>query len=141
MSYASKTKVPIDRTRSEIERLVTHRGASQFFSASDLEKATAVIGWTIDARMVRLTVPMPERRNRQSEQALMQAWRARWRAVLLVVQAKFEAIDAGISTFEREFLADTVMADGTTVGDWASPQLESMYASGKMPKLLGMGPS
>jgi len=65
-----------------------------------------------------------------------QACRTRWRAILLILKAKFEAISAGITTVEREFLSDTVMANGDTVGQWIQPQLEAMYQSGTMPLLL-----
>lgn len=153
--YASKTEVPIERTRTEIERLVVLKGAGQFMSAADFEGGRAIVGWTSGGRMVRLAVPLPDPKDKrfvhprtrhgfsyrqypsQRQRELWeQACRARWRAVLLIVKAKFEAIDAGVSTFEREFLADTVMADGQTIGEWVAPQLESMYATGRMPRLL-----
>ncbi len=53
-----------------------------------------------------------------------------------VVKAKLEAVEAGISTLEREFLADIVLPSGQTFGAWAAPQLESAYANGRMPALL-----
>ncbi len=161
MSYASTTSVPIERTRLQIEELLRDRGASQFISAFDHERGSAIIGWTMGGRMVRLAVPLPRpdqdefvfrmyrgKPNRWGRQLPKeaqrtrweQACRTRWRAILLILLAKFEAIEAGISTFEREFLADTVMADGHTVGQWIQPQLESMYATGVMPRLLpGLG--
>lgn len=159
--YASKTEVPIERTRSQIEQLVVAKGAGQFMSAANFESGRAIVGWTSGGRMVRLAVPLPSpkedrfihRRTRhgfswrtlptsRQRELWEQACRSRWRAVLLIVKAKFEAIDAGVSTFEREFLADTVMADGQTIGEWVAPQLESMYATGRMPLLLpGLGES
>jgi hypothetical protein len=159
VSYASQTSVPIERTRLQIETLVREKGATQFMSAFDHEHGSAIIGWTLAGRMVRLQVPLPAPNEKrfvyktfrgsvswrewpQEKQRLLweQACRARWRAILLIMLAKFEAVEAGISTFEREFLSDTVMADGTTVGDWVQPQIDTMYATGRMPKLLpGLG--
>ena len=55
---------------------------------------------------------------------------------MLIVKAKLEAIEAGISTIEREFLADVVMPNNQTVGQWLAPQIEQVYLSGKMPPLL-----
>jgi hypothetical protein len=155
VSYAAGTTVPIERTRIAIEDLVKEKGASQFMSAFDHEKGRALIGWTMAGRMVRLIVPLPDptekrfkhRRTRsgwawkelpkeKQRQLWDQACKSRWRAILLIIVAKFEAIDAGISDFEREFLADTVMADGSTVGAWLQPQLQSMYATGAMPALI-----
>ena len=45
---------------------------------------------------------LPREKQRQLWE---QGCRSRWRAILLILLAKFEAIEAGISTFEREFLA------------------------------------
>ena len=64
------------------------------------------------------------------------ACRQTWRALALVVKAKLEAVDAGITVFEEEFLAHIVLPDGRTVGQFTLPQVESAYLTGKMPKLL-----
>lgn len=154
--YAKGTSVPVERTRAEIERLLGQHGAGQFMSATDAERGTAIIGWTMGGRMVRLSVPLPKPNAPEFTQRLWkgkplsysrvpadvararweQACRTRWRSVLLIIKAKFEAISSGISSVEREFLADMVMANGQTLGTWVAPQLETMYASGRMPLLL-----
>ncbi len=159
MSYASGTSVPIERTEMQIRDLVKQKGATQFMAAFDHEHGRAIIGWTLEGRMVRLAVPLPAPDEQRfthrtyrgaytygqwpkEKQRLLweQACRARWRAILLIMVAKFEAVEAGISTLEREFMADTLMADGSTVGAWLEPQLKDMYLNGSMPRLLpGMG--
>lgn len=159
MSYAKDTEVPVEKSRVELERLVAKNGAGQFMSAFDHGRGMAQVGWTMKGRMVRLSIPLPKKDEKRflhrrtgygwsyrtlpkekQEQLWEQACRSRWRAILLIVKAKFEAVEAGVSTFEREFLADTVMADGSTIGEWIQPQLEAMYTSGHMPALLpGMG--
>jgi len=159
MNYAHDTSAPVEKSRAEIERLVVKHGAGQFMSAYDHARGLAQVGWTMHGRMVRLSIPLPLRDEEQFKhrrtaygfswrelpkekqiQRWEQACRSRWRAILLIVKAKFEAVDAGVSTFEHEFLANTVMADGATIGEWIQPQLEAMYASGRMPALLpGMG--
>jgi len=65
--------------------------------------------------------------------------RQRWRALLLSIKAKLEAVDAGISTIEQEFLPFVVMPDGRTFSDHVLPQIESIASTGKMPKLLTAG--
>ena len=72
----------------------------------------------------------------QQEEAYEQAVRQRWRALALVVKAKLEAVEAGISIFEREFFSDIVLPDGRTVGEYVLPQVEESYRSGLMPPLL-----
>jgi hypothetical protein len=125
--YASRTRVPADRTRLEIEALMRKRGADQFFSGGDLDRA--MLAFRLNGRQIRFSLPLG---RRLSEQAL----RARWRAMLLVIKAKLQAIDIGILTIEDAFLADTVLPDRQTVADYMMPQLESAYASGRMPPLL-----
>lgn len=68
-----------------------------------------------------------------------QATRERWRAVLLLVKAKLEIVALGLSSVEKEFLADLVLSDGRRVHDALKAPIESMYATGKMPPLLGTG--
>ena len=54
----------------------------------------------------------------------------------MVIKAKLEAVESGISIFEEEFLAHLVLPDGKTVGQFMLPQVEAAYETGKMPKLL-----
>lgn len=74
--------------------------------------------------------------------AYEQEIRRRWRSLLLVVKAKLTAVADGISTVEREFLADLVIPTGQTLAEWLAPQLEAAYAHGGVPALLpGTEPS
>lgn len=146
--YAEDTKVPIERSRAEIERVLTRYGADQFVSGWD--QLHSMIGFRLGGRVVRLVVPMPDRTERaithteaggrrspaQAEIAYQQACRQRWRALKLVLNAKLEAVAAGITSIEREFLADLVLPSGQTIGDWAGPQLEAIYSRGDIPALL-----
>jgi hypothetical protein len=126
--YASRTKVPADRTRLEIEVLMRKRGADQFMSGQDNDGA--VLAFRLNGRHLRFTLPLGKG---LTEQRI----RSRWRALLLVIKAKLEAIDIGILTVEDAFLADIVLPDRQTVAEVMRPQIEAAYASGKMPPLLG----
>jgi hypothetical protein len=146
--YAARTDVPADRSRGEIERLLFRYGATAF--QYGWEGDTAAIGFKLADRYVRILLPMPDRADpafRQSEggrrrsaetqqRAYEQAVRQRWRALVLIIKAKLEAIASGITTLEREFLADVVMPNNETVGQWLQPQIEAAYQSGRMPPLL-----
>jgi len=66
--------------------------------------------------------------------------RRRWRALLLVIKAKLEAVSSGISTLEREFLADVVLPNSKTVSEWLGPQMQALHQSGQMPTALIEGP-
>lgn len=139
--YARWTRVPVAQTRAEIERMLTRYGARQFFSGWDSDARAAVVGFAVLAddghpRQVRLRLPLPDPKAERSEQRRAQAERAAWRALLLVIKAKLEAVASGISTIEREFLADLMLPDGRTLGEWAAPQIAAIYATGSMPGLL-----
>ncbi len=61
----------------------------------------------------------------------------RWIILLaLVIKAKLEAVETGITMFDEEFLAHIVLPNGNTVGQFMLPQVESTYNSGAMPPLL-----
>ena len=55
---------------------------------------------------------------------------------MLVIKAKLEAVTAGISTIETEFLANIVPPNNTTAGEWILPQIDQAYRNGAMPPLL-----
>lgn len=151
MSYAEKTSVSVSRTKAEIEELVQKYGADQFVSG--YKGDTAVIGFSMGGRQIRFLLPLPNkgdreywytpgRGQRRTEEGAYTAWeqacRSRWRALYLIVKAKLEAVDAGISTVEREFFYDVVLPDGRTAGEWMAPQIEAAYQTGEMPAMLPM---
>ena len=125
MAYAEKTTVSVARTKANIEELVQTHGAEQFVSG--YKANMAVIGFTMSGRQIRFLLPLPDksakefwytpgRGQRRADDAAHTAWeqacRSRWRALYLIVKAKLEAVEAGISTVEREFLYDIVLPDG-----------------------------
>jgi hypothetical protein len=149
-TYAKNTQVSVDRSRAEIERILSRYGAVGFVSGWQRNPSIAVIGFQIDGRMVKIQLPLPDanakefqrtetgrpRARATAEKAWEQSCRQRWRALCLIVKAKLEAVDAGISTIEREFLADVVLPDGTTLGEWVAPQMDAIVRDRAMPPLL-----
>ncbi len=115
------------------------------------EATVAFVAFRYEAWNIQLRVPMPPKEDftytptgqarHQStiDKEHAQALRQRWRALHLVIQAKFEAIDCGITTFEEEFLAHIVTPTGLTVGQYALPKLKEAIETGKMPKALIAG--
>lgn len=149
MAYAEKTSVSVAKSKADIEELIQKAGASQFVSG--FKEGMAVIGFSLSDRQIRFVLPLPdkqdksfwytpERRNKRSEEQAYVAWeqacRSRWRALYLIIKAKLEAVESGISTVEREFFYDVVLPDGKTIGEWMAPQLEEAYRTGSMPSML-----
>ena len=80
------------------------------------------------------------RRTPQAAQnAHEQAERQAWRALVLVIRAKLEAVEAGITTIEQEFLADMVLPGDVTVSEALLPRLDEALNTGRMPGLLPGG--
>jgi hypothetical protein len=89
--------------------------------------------------VVRFVITQPKGGMPQKREA---EERRLWRALLLVLKAKFEAIDSGITTFDHEFLAHLVTSTGATVADAIAPQLDrALAADGGVALALPAGPS
>lgn len=146
--YAKNTNVSSELSRLEIERILVKYGADNFAYAT--AKGQALIGFTMYNRQVKFILPLPmiedfsftptgrERTENSKFEAWEQACRQRWRALKLVIQAKLEAVECGISVFEDEFMSNIVLPGGQTVGDFMKPQIEQAYLKGEVPKMLPM---
>lgn len=137
--YANKTKVPANQTRNEIETLLTKAGASGFIYGSVAEKA--MVGFEMQGWRLRFMLPMPHKTRSMNDNQVAAETRRRWRALLLVLKAKLEAVNSGIVEFQREFLPFIVVRGNETVGDQIVPNLGATLAAGELPPLLGPGPS
>jgi len=147
--YAERTTVTSEKSRNEIEATLRRYGATSF--AYGWTSDGAQIGFHLGNRAIRFNLPMPDRgadefrftptrRTRRSpaewEAAYEQAVRQRWRGLALVIKAKLEAVEAGITTLEEEFLAHIALPSGSTVGEWLRPQLDEAYSNNRMPQLM-----
>lgn len=146
--YAAGTEVNVDRSRIEIERTLVRFGASGFLYGWNQD--AHVLGFSHAGRQIKYVLPMPDkaefrltatgqkRTTSTIESAYEQAIKERWRALALLVKAKLASVEAGISSFENEFLSNTVLPGGATVGQWLLPQLEDAYTQNRVPPLLPM---
>jgi len=152
--YAKDTQVSAEKSRGEIERTLSRYGADSFMYGWSPEGA--VIAFRCNGRHIRFVVTMPDKTDPEftmyyrgtvnkvqverdaatAEKLWEQATRQRWRALALVIKAKLEAVESGISTFEAEFMSNTMLPDGRTVAEWMEPQIEKAYEKGVMPKAL-----
>jgi hypothetical protein len=148
-AYAQNTSVPVERSKAEIEHTLLRYGASQFVSG--WQGDAAMIGFGMHGRMIRFVLAMPPRdskeftttpggRRQRDSAAAYRAWeqacRQRWRALALVIKAKLEAVESGITSFEAEFLAATLLPGNVTVEEATRPQIEQAYKTGRVMALL-----
>jgi len=146
--YAENTQVPVDRSKAEIERILDRYGADQFMYG--IRDDAAMIMFHAHNRIVRFVIPLPDKRNKDIKQTptgrarsssmVIQEYekecRRRWRALVLSIKGKLEAVETGIMTFEEEFMANIVLPNDQTVSDFMIPQIAQAYNNGNMPKML-----
>lgn len=147
--YAQNTSVSVGRSKAEIEDLITRYGASGYMTGWQGDHA--MVQFQINGKMVRFILEVPDRdsdefrltpsgKRERSEADQFKAWeqaqRQRWRALMLVIKAKLEATESGISTFESEFMAHIVMPDGRLVSEHVIPKIEEAYEKNSNVKLL-----
>lgn len=149
-TYASSTEVTSDRSRMEIERTLTRYGADEFGYMT--KSGMAAVAFVMHARQIRFVVPLPDKTAREFtltptgkkasasavESKFEQAIRQRWRALALVVKAKLEAVEAGISEFEQEFGMHIVLPGGQTVYEHTKGWIADAYQVGQVAPLLAI---
>lgn len=145
MSFAEGTSVSVEKSRAEIEKLLSRYGASKF--ACGWDGPRVMLGFTAKGRTIRFILTMPDKSDERfrltpsrkwarSESEALAAWeqecRRGWRALALVIKAKLEAVESGIATFEDEFLAYTVLPGGQTVSEHIQPGIAAAIQSGRL---------
>lgn len=130
MPYAEKTKVPVEKSKTEIERTLARYGADRF--AYFTEAGKAIIVFEAHERRLRFDLPLPADDSDKDQRARRQ----KWRALLLCIKAKLESVASDIETFEDAFLAHVVMPDGKTVSEHTRPRIALAYKGEDMPALL-----
>lgn len=132
MSYAEGTTVSAEKSRAEIETMVTkYAGRDAEFGLMRAD-GQAVILFAAHGRRLKFIVPLPsmdeakrdagDGRSPNSkpspgrcEEWIEQETRRRWRCMCLAIKAKFVAVESGSFTFEEEFLSHLVRPDGRTI--------------------------
>lgn len=145
--YAKQTMVSTERSKAEIEKTLRRYGATGFGYGWDETTNRAMITFAFKTRQVRIFMDLPCKstveksfKRRSSPERLEKAWertcRQSWRALVLVIKAKLEAVESRISTFDIEFMPFLVMPNGSTFGEMVIPKIETALETGRLPLLL-----
>lgn len=158
--YARETSVSREKSLMEIQQTLARYRASKFMYG--YEDQGAMVAFEMCGRRIRFVLQLPSMEEdcfkfeksrsryntygpRRSSEAQRKHWeqacRQRWRALSLVIKAKLEAVESGITEFEDEFLAHIVLPDNSTVGAHARRAVAVAYETGVMPALLPLLPS
>ena len=150
-TYAAGTTVSVERSKAELDTLLGKHGAGKRAIMHDEDEGTAGVLFELAGRQYKIVVPMPqladfagepksqprrwpywshEQREDWRRAACEQACRERWRGLVLLVKAKLEIVRMGVSTFEREFLADLVLPNGRTAHHTLDEYMRNLLADG-----------
>lgn len=133
--YAKNTTVPVARSKQKIEEAFDAFGIEESFSGKSLRGDG--IGFRYQGKVYKMNVPRPERDNFGTEKQYEQAIRQRWRILYMSIKMKLEEIEAGVISFEDQFLAQMSLPDGRTVSDFMKlPENVKRLEKTQMPKLL-----
>jgi len=114
----------------------------------DHEQRRATVQFQAHKRIVKFELDLPdpkdpkfrkiknsyyERTQSGIDKMVEQENRTRWRALLLVIKAKLEAVESNIATFEDEFLAHVLLPNQQTVAEYIGPTVAQIYETGRMP--------
>ncbi len=141
--YAEGTSVPVERSRAEIDAVLTKSGATSTAILNDDEKNMLAVAFTMKGARFRIELPLPtvedvKRSRRRVDVAQLR--RERWRAVLLLLKSKLEIVRMGLYSLEHEFMADMVLPDGTLAHQAFTEAIRRGLGSSDGPKMLGQGP-
>lgn len=150
--YARNTSVPTERSRAEVERILSKYGATRFGTMTEPDGAT--IYFEFGGRQIQLRVPMPAKtdkafthkgwraRTAPQRDLLWDAeYRRRWRVLVITVKAMLEAVDSRLLTFDQAFLAHIVIpGTAKTLSAAIVPKLDALYSGLSLPALLAENP-
>ena len=139
-TFASKTSVPVARSRVEIERVLIRYGVTKFGTMTEETRVT--IYFETKGRQIQWAIPIPPQAKYRHETDHAQEVRRRWLVLVITVKALLEAVESKLLTFDQAFLSHLVIpGSGKTLGEAIVPKLDALYAGQSLPKLLAENPS
>lgn len=151
--FAEGTTVQAAATKGQIEDMLVAHGCDRFGSMADSTTARIMFSCQGISYLIHINLPDPNDdafwfymrgsvQHRRAEPEGQDRYRAelnrRWRALYAVIKAKLIAVDEGITTFEDEFLAHTVLAGGHTFSETYVPMLRQAAEQGQLPNVMAL---
>lgn len=147
--YAQGTSVSVERSVGELKKIVQKYGGEDF---AYIEKSDmAMVAFQINERTLKFEIDLPaktdrkythteSRGNERYADDALKLWekdcRQKWRVLVLLVKATFEAIENDLMTFDEAFMSSIALKNGQTLAKYVLPQLDKVIATGELPPLL-----
>ena len=130
------TTITVERSQAEIKRMLSKIGAMKLVLIDEDDLGESQIVFVIDApdgfrTMYQIRQPALVKGRTKK----MMRRRLAWLATARLLEAKIDAILAGMTTIEKEFAAYTVLPDGSSLLDHHREIVSHNYDQG--PPLLG----
>jgi hypothetical protein len=131
MPAYAETRVPIPQSRTAIEGLLEKRGVRDFRVTTTASLFALDFNWPLKDKRgglrtilgVRIVAPWPENERARRRMARVLYWH---------LKSKLEAVEAGLLSFEEEFLPHlTLGRAGPRVWDDARPAIEEAIKEGR----------
>jgi hypothetical protein len=122
-NYIRGASVTCSASQIEIQAMLAASGATGIRIASEHGKTR--ITFRSGAHHFLLALPAASSDLPHAQEAA----RRGWRQLAALVQAKLDAVNVGIATFDEEFLAYMVMPGGATVFQAVAPGIAAAYAA------------
>lgn len=137
--YAANTSVPVERSRGEVERILTKYGATKFGTMT--EETRVSVYFEVKGRQVQWSIPMPDRKRYRNDADHEKEIRRRWRVLVITIKAMLEAVESKLLTFDQAFLPHIVIpGTARTIGESLVPKLDALYQGMSLPALLSENP-
>lgn len=120
--YAEDTKVSASRSQDELRTLLRKSGAGAIGTMLLEDKAAVAFRLAERNILIRIAIPQPTDARKAAQEE-----RRVWRALVLTVKAKLEAVHSGIETVEEAFLPHIRLASGETVYEQVRANLALSY--------------
>ena len=147
MKYANKTKVSIENSQIEIQKLLRKYGATRYaidwknnnilFELLGRSVRIHVKDPNINDKEIQLTPSGYQRNSSNIQIAFNQAKRQMWRVMLLFLKSTLEAIDMGVIELDQAMFPYFLLPNGKTVAEQLLPQLSSNVSILSLPQFNG----
>lgn len=112
--YAYGTKVSVQSSQFEIQRILSRFKASGFAFMQEPGSRKAMVLFQVKDRRIRFDVPEPTNARSRAPADLDLETMRLWRSLAMAIKSKLDIIESGIATFEEEFLPYTLVNGNET---------------------------